>query len=63
MKDYERVRETPEELAEWRRKHPWPPSVYRVRCLLCGRRYWGSGIGVGSHRRACPGRDHRRVEP
>jgi hypothetical protein len=57
MSDYERVRPTPEEVADFRRRKGYLPSVHRVRCTLCGRRYWGSGIGIGSHRRACPGRN------
>lgn len=27
--------------------------TYLVGCLSCGRRIWGSGLGVGAHRRAC----------
>ncbi len=51
-----RVRATQEELAEWARTHPHRkhPSVYRVECDYCGKRYWGSGLGVGSHNRGCP---------
>ena len=29
---------------------------YRLEFLTCGRRIWGSGIGIGSHRRACKGK-------
>lgn len=30
-------------------------SVFRVECRDCGKRIWGSGLGIGSHNRACPG--------
>lgn len=62
--DFRRVTATAEELEEWRVKHArrvhggWSglrPSVYRVECLECGARIWGSGMGIGSHRRK-----HRR---
>lgn len=29
--------------------------VYRLACLACGQRIWGSGLGCGAHRRACKG--------
>ena len=53
---FKRVRETQEELADYKAKHSgWTPgSVYMLECLGCGKRIWGSGIGIGSHRRACP---------
>lgn len=27
------------------------PSVYRVQCTVCGKRIWGSGLGIGSHKK------------
>lgn len=54
---FTRVRPTADELDEYRRKdvgHRGPTS-YRVRCDECHKRIWGSGLGIGSHRRACPG--------
>jgi len=55
--DYRRVTPTRDEIDAWRAKHPTrsTPSVYRVACTRCELRYWGSGIAIGSHRRACPG--------
>jgi hypothetical protein len=54
---FRRVKATPEELADYlRRSHGHRPGVYRVECLDCGKRMWGSGLGIGSHRKACPGR-------
>jgi hypothetical protein len=53
---FQRVLATTKELAEWRAHTGRPyPSVHRVACLACGRRLWGSGLGIGAHRRACPG--------
>jgi hypothetical protein len=55
--DVREVRATPEELADWRKRYPrranHPP--YRVECRRCGTRMWLSGIGLGAHRRKCPG--------
>jgi hypothetical protein len=51
--EYQRVPATEAELAAYRRKYgERPPSVYRVRCTICGLRFWGSGMGIGSHRRS-----------
>ena len=48
------VTPTPEEVAEWRRTHRRRPApVYRLACIGCGKRIWGSGLGIGSHRRSC----------
>jgi len=53
---FTRVRETPEELADYKRKHFGSvPVVYRIQCDDCGARIWGGGLGIGSHRRACKG--------
>lgn len=53
--DFRRVAATAAELVEWREAHAGRyPSVYRVQCRACGKRLWGSGLGIGSHRRACP---------
>jgi hypothetical protein len=57
IRDTERVNPTADEMAAYHRKYGprSTPRVYRVRCLACGRRFWGSGLGIGAHRRACPG--------
>lgn len=62
---FRQVRATPEEIAEYRKSHRgFAPAVYRSECLVCGRRIWHSGIGVGSHRRSCPGRkDMKELHP
>lgn len=54
--DFVRVTPTPAEVAEYQRKHASAryirrPAVYRVMCRYCGKRMWGSGMGIGSHRR------------
>jgi len=36
-------------------------SVYTFQCLECGKVYQGSGLGFGSHRRACPARTGAQV--
>jgi hypothetical protein len=51
--DVREVRATRDEIAAWRRKHPRRHPPYRVECIYCGTRMWLSGIGLGSHRRAC----------
>jgi hypothetical protein len=44
---------TAEELEDYRKKHNGRrPSVYRLECF-CGKRIWGSGLGIGAHRRVC----------
>lgn len=54
--DFYRTTPTTQEVDEFRRSHNGRnPRVYRVVCKACGKRMWGSGLGVGSHRRACPG--------
>jgi hypothetical protein len=55
--DFLRVSSTPEEIAQWHKEHgaKSQPRVYRVECRSCHKRLWGSGIGIGAHRRACPG--------
>ena len=50
---YKRVSPTPEEVTEHVRKHGGRPRTYRYECKDCGKRIWGSGLGVGSHTRAC----------
>src|SRR5213082_1016020 len=58
---FTRVRPTPDELDKLRAKTEKAgmtyrgPNVYRVACEACGKRIWGSGMGIGSHRRACLG--------
>lgn len=45
---------TVEEIVAYKEKHSgWYPSVNRVVCNRCGKRMWGSGLGIGSHRRSC----------
>lgn len=53
--DFEEVTPTPDELDEWKRKHPQNPnpSVPRAVHLPCGKRMWYSGIGIGAHMRSC----------
>lgn len=50
------VQATPEEIEAWRVKYPRRGTPYRVACRACDKRMWLSGIGIGAHRRACPGR-------
>lgn len=49
------VTPTNDEVAEYRRRNHRDPAMYRLVCDRCGRRIWGSGLGVGAHRRK-----HRR---
>jgi hypothetical protein len=50
------VAATQAEIETWRKKYPRRHGTpYRVECDDCSRRFWLSGIGLGSHRRACPG--------
>ena len=53
--DFTRVTPTAEEVEAYRRKEGRGPTQYRVACNACGKRIWGSGMGIGSHRKACPG--------
>ena len=54
VEQYTRVSPTPEEVIAYRESHGGhTPSVYRYRCDECGKRVWGSGLGIGSHTRAC----------
>jgi hypothetical protein len=46
---------TAAELAAWRSKNPRRHPPYRSKCSACGKRIWHSGMGIGSHRRACKG--------
>ena len=48
---------TADERAAWDKKYPRQAGYYpyRSKCSSCGKRIWHSGIGIGSHRRACPG--------
>jgi hypothetical protein len=53
---FKRVQATPEEVAQYKVKHGgWQPHVYRLECRYTGKRIWGSGLGIGSHTRACKG--------
>lgn len=57
-KGYRYVVATPEEVAAYLKRHPGyrTPAVRRIECERCGKRIWGSGMAVGSHDRACPGK-------
>jgi len=46
---FRRVSATAEERATYGKR---APAVYRLECLECGARIWGSGLGIGSHRRS-----------
>jgi hypothetical protein len=48
---YERVRPTEAEMAEYQTKNRRRPGVSRVQCRVCGQRLWGSGLGIGAHNR------------
>jgi hypothetical protein len=54
---FTRVGVTAEELAEYRRTHSghYPERIHRLKCDRCDKVIWGSGLGIGSHRRACKG--------
>jgi hypothetical protein len=60
---FEQVRPTDDEKAAWDAKRPRQAGhyPYRSRCMRCGTRIWHSGIGIGSHRRACKGTFDERV--
>ena len=51
---YRYVRATPDENRAWFAKYGGYPTKPRLECDGCGRRIWGSGLGIGAHRRACP---------
>jgi hypothetical protein len=53
--DFREVKPTPEERADWYKKHPGRnfSLPYRVEHKPCGKRMWYSGLGIGSHLRAC----------
>ena len=51
---YHRAAATAAEVDAYKaRNHGHHPTVYRVVCNRCGKRLWGSGIGIGAHNRAC----------
>ena len=52
---YTRVPFTRQEWKQYVDKKGRPPVVHRVACDHCGKRLWGSGLGIGSHNKACPG--------
>lgn len=64
------VSPTPEEVQAYRNSHAgrFPHrTVRRMSCLNCGKRIWGSGIAIGSHRKVCgelpvPDRTTERAE-
>lgn len=52
--DFRQVTPTPEEVAGWYKTHaPNHRPPYRAEHKPCGKRMWYSGIGIGSHLRAC----------
>ena len=51
--DFREVKPTADELADWAKKHPCHRPPYRAIHKDCGKRMWYSGIGIGSHLRAC----------
>lgn len=53
--DFTHVKATADEVAAYVKRAGRQPSVHRVACNACGKRVWGSGMGIGSHRKACPG--------
>jgi hypothetical protein len=58
---FTRVTPTGDELAEWKHKNPRHAPPYRIKCDECEKRIWLSGMGIGSHRRACPVAKARRA--
>jgi hypothetical protein len=55
--DFRQVKPTPEERADWFKTHvPAHHPPYRAEHIPCGKRMWYSGLGIGSHLRACPGK-------
>lgn len=61
--DFRAVRATPEEVQAYRDQSKRRggstsvPGVPRAECVYCGTRIWYSGLGIGSHKKACPGWD------
>lgn len=51
--DFKEVKPTPEEIAQWKKKHPNRGLPYRAEHLPCGTRIWYSGISIGAHVKAC----------
>jgi len=50
---YRRVAATPAEIEAWKKLHNGQyPAMYRVECTICGKRIWGSGMGIGAHNRS-----------
>jgi hypothetical protein len=54
--DFDRVVPRENEIAAYVKANGRQPAVYRMECVSCGKRVWGSGTGIGSHRRACHGK-------
>jgi hypothetical protein len=53
---FTKVEPTSDEVAAYKAtRDGFMPGIYRVRCIACGTRIWSSGLGIGSHNRACPG--------
>ena len=51
---------TREELQDYMDSHNGrtpPRNVRHVTCRACGKRMWGSGIGIGAHRKACTAKE------
>jgi hypothetical protein len=51
--DFRYVKPTNLEIDEYINKVGHQPRMYRVECKYCGKRIWDSGMGIGSHRKAC----------
>jgi hypothetical protein len=49
---YRRTVPTPEEIAEHVERYGRRPGTYRYECRECGKRLWGSGLGLGAHNRS-----------
>jgi hypothetical protein len=58
---FKRVKPTVAEFVEYVTRNGHEPRVHRVECQRCGKRVWGSGLGTGSHNRACVKRHEAAV--
>lgn len=50
---FEYVLPTVAEITAYTTKHDHLPTSYRLRCMTCRERIWGSGLGIGAHRKGC----------
>jgi hypothetical protein len=60
--DFQQVRATDAEMADWRKRYPRRSPPHRAEHKPCGKRMWYSGIAIGSHLRACPGTREATLE-